>query len=80
MLYSLLNLSTCSSLVDKYYFVNIHVAVGLLTTLISLYVFGVGGVGWIPLDTECTPITVSQLSTLSLTTTSAPLARLPSMS
>ena len=55
------------------------VAVVILTTLISLYILGVGGVGWITLGPECTPVPVSQLSVLYLTTTSSPLARIPGL-
>ena len=52
------------------------IVVGLLYALMSLSVLGVGGVGWIPLDSECTAVTVSQLSALYMTNTCAPLARL----
>ena len=52
------------------------VAVGLLTTLMYLYVLGVGGVGWTPLEPTCTPVTISQLPALYLTTTSDPLDRI----
>ena len=56
------------------------VTVGFMNAIMSLSVFGVGGVEWITLDPACIPVSVSQLSVLSLTTTSAPLARLPGLS
>ena len=55
------------------------IEVGLLTTLLSLSILGVGGVGWIPFDPECRNVTVYQLSALYLTTTSYPLARISGM-
>ena len=49
-------------------------AVGLLTALLPLYVLGVGGVAWIPLDPACTPIpaVMSVMPPTSTTVTSAP--------
>ena len=56
------------------------IEVGLLTTLLSLSILGIGGAGWIPLEPDCTPDTVSQMSVLYLTTTSDPLYRLSGLS
>ena len=56
------------------------VTLGFMSAIMSLYVLVVGRLGWITLDPTCIPVPVYQLSVLSLTTMSAPLARLPGLS
>ena len=54
-------------------------AVGMMAALLSLFVLGLGGVGWNIWAPVCAPVPISQLSALSLNTMSTPLARLPSV-